>query len=128
MSTKQEILFVENDRATLRIYQKMVDKLTCWNGHFFTNYDDALQNMVNHQYCLIISNTLTASSFNGDEFFKLASMIQPNALRILISSSKLQDDHYVIHMFIEKQKFSARKLGKLILSYTKQKTAITMRS
>ena len=62
----------------------------------------------------IIANRLTASSFNGDEFFRVASMIQPNTMRILISSSKMRVDDTIIHMFIEKNNFSSREFSNVL--------------
>ena len=114
MDTGKQIIIVENDRATMLMYQKMVAKLCGWKGSFFSNFDDALRDMVNHQYYIIISNRLTASKLNGDDFLKMVSMIQPNSLRILISSSKEPVDPSVIHMFIEKNNFSIRELHDML--------------
>ena len=101
----KNILVVEDDRATMLIYKAIVNKISGWNGSYFTNFDDALRDFSKKKYDIVISDGITGSSIDGVSFLKQVAELSPETLRILISGTIVPVNCDEIHMFIEKNDF-----------------------
>ena len=80
MEVKKHILIVEDDRATMLIYKKMLQKLKGWQGSFRSNFDDAIHDILINRYDIVISDGMTASSFSGEFFLKRVCAIAADTL------------------------------------------------
>ncbi|NQZ57518.1 MAG: hypothetical protein HRT88_08625 [Lentisphaeraceae bacterium] len=113
---KKRIIFAEDNRATMRLYQKLISRLPSWEGYFCNNFDEAAKEITSKKYDVIVSDGDIGALINGEQFLSKVSRVSPNSLRILISASMETGNSEVIHLFINKIYFAAGQFSDILKS------------
>ena len=100
----------------MRIYQKIVGRLPSWEGYFCADFDEAIKEITESKYDVIVSDGDIGAAINGEQFLTQVSRVSPNSLRILISGSMETGNSEVIHLFINKIYFSAGQFSDILKS------------